>query len=160
VLSSCLDETDNPEAGLSCFSARTGDQALVLAAKNRKEQAFEILVERYRRKIFAVVVQFTRVREDAEDITQQSFQKAFVHLQKLKGKSSFSARLTRIAVNEALKLLRRRRGRREISIEEERFTPKEAARKGVHMWTFVLIVVLAVLVFLSVTGSERASDRR
>ena len=160
MVPSLVDEIDKSGMAVPSFSAPAGEKELVVAAKNGNEEAFEILVERYRRRMFAVALRLTHVQEDAEDITQQSFQKAFVHLQKLKGKSSFSARLTRIAVNEALKLLRRRRGRREISIEEERFTPKEAARKGVHMWTFVLIVALAVLVFLSVTGSEGASDRR
>lgn len=128
MLSSFVDEIDKPEAALSSFSAPAGDEALVLAAKNGNVQAFEILVDRHRRKIFAVALRVTHVREDAEDITQQSCQKAFVHLQKFEAKSSFSTWLTRIAINEALMLLRRVRGRREISIDEERFEPKEAAR--------------------------------
>ena len=49
MLSSCLDEIDKPEAALSSFSAPAGDETLVLAAKNGNEQAFEILVECYRR---------------------------------------------------------------------------------------------------------------
>ncbi len=61
---------------------------------------------------------FTRIREDAEDIVQQSFQKAFVHFHKFEGKSSFSTWLTRIAINEALMLMRRGRGRREVSIDD------------------------------------------
>jgi RNA polymerase sigma-70 factor (ECF subfamily) len=126
MLSSCMDQIDKPEAPLCSFGAPAGDEALVLAAKNGNEQAFEILVERYRRRIFAVALRLIRVQEDAEDITQQSFQKAFVHLQKFEGKSSFSTWLTRIAVNEALMLLRRGRGRREIPINEGRFEPKEA----------------------------------
>ena len=65
MLSSCLDEIDKPEAALSSFSAPAGDEALVIAAKNGNEQAFEILVERHRHKIFAVALRFTRVREDA-----------------------------------------------------------------------------------------------
>ena len=128
MLSSFVDEIDKPEAALSSFSAPAGDEALVLAAKNGNEQAFEILVDRHRRKIFAVALRVTHIREDAEDITQQSCQKAFVHLQKFEAKSSFSTWLTRIAINEALMLLRRVRGRREISIDEERFERKEAAR--------------------------------
>jgi RNA polymerase sigma-70 factor (ECF subfamily) len=59
---------------------------------------------------------YTRVREDAEDIVQQTFQKAFVHLQKFEGKSSISTWLTRIAINQALMLLRSRRGLREVLI--------------------------------------------
>ena len=114
----CTNDIGKLEAALPSLSAPGRDEALV--------QAFEILVERHRRKVAAVAFRFTRVREDAEDITQQSFQKAFVHLQKFEGKSSFSTWLTRIAVNEALMMLRRGRGRREISIDEGRFEPKEA----------------------------------
>src|SRR5713226_7869893 len=94
------------------------EAALVLAAKSGDEQAFEILIGRYQQRILAVARGFTRVREDAEDIAQQSFQKAFVHLHNFKGKSSFSTWLTRIAINEALMLLRRGRSLREVSIDD------------------------------------------
>src|SRR5260370_7521063 len=91
------------------------EAALVLAAKSGDGQAFEILIERYQRRILAVARRFTRIREDADDIVQQSLQKAFVHLHKFEEKSRFSTWLTRIAINEALMLLRRRRGLREVS---------------------------------------------
>jgi RNA polymerase sigma-70 factor, ECF subfamily len=94
------------------------EAALVLAAKSGDGHAFEILIERYQRRILAVARRFTRIREDAEDIVQHSFQKAFVHLQRFEGKSSFATWLTRIAINEALMLLRRGRGLREISIDD------------------------------------------
>jgi RNA polymerase sigma-70 factor (ECF subfamily) len=64
------------------------------------------------------VRRFAHIREDAEDIVQQSFQKAFVHLHRFEGKSRFSTWLTRIAINEALMFLRRGRGLREVSIED------------------------------------------
>jgi len=91
---------------------------LVLAAKNGDAPAFEILVKRYQRRILAVAQRFARIREDAEDVAQQSFHKAFVHLHKFEGKSSFSTWLTRIAINEALMFLRRDRALREISIDD------------------------------------------
>ena len=91
---------------------------LVLAAQNGEGQAFEILVERHQRRILGVARGFTRNREDAEDIAQQSFQKAFIHLHKFEGKSCFSTWLTRIAINESLMLLRRGRGLREVSIND------------------------------------------
>jgi RNA polymerase sigma-70 factor (ECF subfamily) len=91
---------------------------LVLAARNGNPHAFEILVGRYQRRILAVARGFTRNREDAEDIAQQSFQKAFIHLHKFEGKSCFSTWLTRIAINESLMLLRRGRGMREVSIND------------------------------------------
>jgi RNA polymerase sigma-70 factor (ECF subfamily) len=104
------------------------DGALVLAAKSGDGHAFEILVTRYQRRILAVARRFTRIREDAEDIAQQSFQKAFVHLHKFEGKSSFSTWLTRIAINEALMLLRRGRGVREISIDDSSGDQETAPR--------------------------------
>jgi len=94
------------------------EAALVVAAKGGDGHAFEILIERYQRRILAVARRFSRVREDAEDIVQQSFQKAFVHLHKFEGKSRFSTWLTRIAINEALMFLRRGRGLREVSIDD------------------------------------------
>jgi RNA polymerase sigma-70 factor (ECF subfamily) len=90
---------------------------LVLAAKRGNGHAFEILLERYQRRILAVARRFTRVREDAEDIVQQTFQKAFVHLHRFEGKSSFSTWLTRIAINEALMFLRKSRSLREVPID-------------------------------------------
>src|SRR5260370_23235104 len=100
------------------IAVRDEEAALILAAKIGDGQAFEILIERYQRRILAVARRFTGIREDAEDIAQQSFQKAFVHLGKFEGKSSFSTWLTRIAINEALMFLRRVRGAREISIDD------------------------------------------
>ncbi len=118
----------NPERPFPLLALQQGEEALVIAAKNGNDHAFETLVERYRRRMLTVALRLTRVQEDAEDITQQSFQKAFVHLHTFEGKSSFSTWLTRITVNEALMLLRRGRGRREISIDEEPCELKEAAR--------------------------------
>src|SRR5712672_2073383 len=94
----------------------TADEELVAAAKKGDELGFESLAKRHQRRIFVLAFRYTRVREDAEDIVQQTFQKAFVHLQKFEGKSSISTWLTRIAINQALMLLRSRRGRREVLI--------------------------------------------
>jgi len=119
MLSSFVDEIVAPEAAAPSFCAPTAEGTLVVAAKNGDEQAFEMLVKRYRRRMLAVALRLTRVREDAEDVAQQSFQKAFVHLHTFEGKSSFSTWLTRITVNEALMLLRRGRGNREVSMDED-----------------------------------------
>jgi RNA polymerase sigma-70 factor, ECF subfamily len=94
------------------------DASLVAAAKARDTRAFELLVERNERKIFSMAHRITRNREDAEDVVQQSFQKAFIHLKKFEGKSLFCTWLTRIAMNEARMLLRRKRGLHEVPIEE------------------------------------------
>jgi len=114
----------------SCDSV--AEEQLVAAAKGGDEGAFETLFNRHQRRIFALAFRYTRVREDAEDIVQQTFQKAFLHLQTFEGKSSLSTWLTRIAINQALMLLRARRGLREVLIddssgEEEARPPMEIA---------------------------------
>jgi len=105
------------EPTIACVSDLAGERTLVVAAKNGDEQAFETLFKRYQRKTLAVVLRYTRVVEDAEDIVQQSFYKAFVHLCQFHGESSFSTWLTRIAINEALMFLRHIRLMREVSID-------------------------------------------
>ena len=86
------------------------DGALVAATKRGDTQAFEGLVLRHRQRVFAVALRLTKNREDAEDVAQESFHKAFLHLDAFQEKSRFSTWLTRIAMNEAFMLLRRRRG--------------------------------------------------
>src|SRR6267143_3287917 len=110
------------EVNVTCTSAGRlvpeGDVAVVAAAKTGDGSAFELLVRRNEGKIFSLAQRMTRNREDAEDVVQQSFQKAFINLKKFEGESLFSTWLTRIAINEALMLLRRKRGSREVPIAE------------------------------------------
>jgi RNA polymerase sigma-70 factor (ECF subfamily) len=94
------------------------DAVLVAGAKTGDTRAFELLVERHERMIFSLARRMTRNQEDAEDVVQQSFEKAFIHLKKFEGESLFATWLTRIAINEALMLLRRKRGSRELSIND------------------------------------------
>src|SRR5258708_10659708 len=90
------------------------DEVLVAATKRGDTQAFEALVLRHRQKVVAVAQRITNNREDAEDVAQESFHKAFLHLDAFQEKSQFSTWLTRIAMNEAFMLLRRRRGFLEV----------------------------------------------
>ena len=101
-----------------CTSDPAAEQMLVVAAKNGDEQAFEYLFKRHERKIFLVALRYTRVREDAEDIVQQTFHKAFIYLQRFEVKSTLSTWLTRVAINEALMFLRKRGTAREVSIDD------------------------------------------
>jgi RNA polymerase sigma-70 factor (ECF subfamily) len=110
---------DNKAASVSIGSlVGTGDMALVAAARSGSSHAFDVLVERHARRILCVAQRVTRSREDAEDVVQQSFQKAFVHLQEFEARSSFSTWLTRIAINEALMCLRTNRRVRGVSIDD------------------------------------------
>jgi RNA polymerase sigma factor (sigma-70 family) len=122
-----VDSIDNHEAAFATVGCLvdTDDIALVADAKTGSSHAFEVLVERHARRILRVAQRVTGNREDAEDIAQQTFQKAFVHLQTFEGKSSFSTWLTRIAINEALMGLRRKRWASTVSIDE--VTPRGGA---------------------------------
>src|SRR3984893_3138043 len=112
-----IDSEGAPTAFINSIP-RIGDLARGAAEKNGNTKAFEILVERHEQRIFFVARRITRTREDAEDVVQQSFQKAFTHLRKFEGRSAFSTWLTRIAVTEALMFLRRSRGLREVFIDD------------------------------------------
>ena len=93
---------------------KDSDGALVAAAKLGDGQAFEELVFRHKQKVLGMAQRITNNREDAEDVAQESFHKAFLHLHDFQEKARFSTWLTRIALNEAFILLRRRRGLFEV----------------------------------------------
>jgi RNA polymerase sigma-70 factor (ECF subfamily) len=88
---------------------KDSDGAMVTATKCGDTQAFEELVFRHERRALATAQRITKNREDAEDVVQDSFHKAFLHLDDFEEKSRFSTWLTRIVMNEAYMLLRRRR---------------------------------------------------
>jgi RNA polymerase sigma-70 factor (ECF subfamily) len=128
-----LDHIDTEETRIASMDSLSGkgDVALVAAAKNGNGKAFEILFERHERKIFFVAQRITRTRQDAEDVVQQSFQKAFTHLRKFEGRSAFSTWLTRIAITEALMLLRKSRGLREMLVDD--LTGNEETTPGLEI---------------------------
>jgi RNA polymerase sigma-70 factor, ECF subfamily len=101
------------------------DEALVEAAKEGHERAFESLLKRYQARMFRLALRHTRVREDAEDVVQQTFLKAFIHFHRFEGKSAFCTWLTRIAINEALQLLRRNRRLRDVPIDSTNYNETE-----------------------------------
>ncbi|HXN22830.1 MAG TPA: sigma-70 family RNA polymerase sigma factor [Candidatus Dormibacteraeota bacterium] len=83
--------------------------ALVKQAQGGDEAAFEDLVRPYIRKAYHVALKITRNREDAEDASQQSLLKAYSHIGQFQEDSHFSTWLIRIAINEALMVVRKRR---------------------------------------------------
>jgi RNA polymerase sigma factor (sigma-70 family) len=94
------------------------EDILVAAARRGQRAAFDQLCEHSSRKILRTTYRITRNQEDAEDALQDAFLKAFVHLKDFDGRSNFSTWLTRIAINSALMILRKRRQGREISVDE------------------------------------------
>ena len=121
--------TSNPHALPPAGVAREDEHVLVTAAKSGDVSAFEELVGRYERKILRLTWNITGNREDAEDALQEAFIKSYVHLGTFQGDSRFYTWLVRIAANEALMKLRKRRPG-EFSIDdsipgEEDFMPRE-----------------------------------
>lgn len=91
-----------------------------LVAQSRKGdgEAFSTLVNQYDRNIYRLAMNITGNREDAEDVLQEAFLKAYTNLDRFQGNSRFYTWLVRIAVNEALMKLRKRRGDRSVSLDE------------------------------------------
>jgi RNA polymerase sigma-70 factor (ECF subfamily) len=85
------------------------DETLVAEALQGSSSAFETLFRRYQQRMFHVALSRLQNPQDAEDAVQQAFQQAFTHLASFQGQSRFSTWLTRIAINESLMLLRKRR---------------------------------------------------
>src|SRR6202023_802126 len=97
----------------------TEELSLVRAAKQGDDAAFEELVRRYDRNVFRIAQHITQNREDAEDVVQEAFLKAYGNLAKFQEQSKFYTWLVRIAVNEALMKLRRRKPERTVSLDED-----------------------------------------
>jgi RNA polymerase sigma-70 factor (ECF subfamily) len=107
-----------PTPTLPSKVVKDDEGALVAAAKAGDVSAFETLVSRYERKIFRLTQNITQNREDAEDAMQEAFLKAYEHLGNFEGNSRFYTWLVRIAVNQALMKLRKRRPN-QISLDED-----------------------------------------
>src|ERR1700756_4902325 len=109
--------------------------ALVQAAKRGDVGAFEELVKRYDRNVFRIAQHITQNREDAEDVVQEAFLKAYGNLNQFQEQSKFYTWLVRIAVNEALRKLRRRRPERMVSLDEEVKTEEDSLPREVADWS-------------------------
>jgi RNA polymerase sigma-70 factor, ECF subfamily len=101
--------TTNSRPASECGLRGLSDELLVLAAKAGDTFAFVELKDRHTNKLLSRIYRITRNWQDAEDVLQESFLKAFVHLHGFEGRSSFSSWITRIAINSALMMLRKRR---------------------------------------------------
>src|SRR5438270_4601597 len=102
---------------LNCFGPATAEVLVVEAAKSGNHSAFEELWARHSNKAFKLVYRIIGNRDDAEDTLQDAWMKAFVHLKTFDGRSKFSTWLSRIAINSALMVLRRKRSRPETSMD-------------------------------------------
>jgi len=109
--------------------------ALVQAAKRGDDSAFEELVRRYDRNVFRIAQHITQNREDAEDVVQEAFLKAYGNLAQFQEQSKFYTWLVRIAVNEALMKLRRRRPERTVSLDEDIKTEDDSLPREIADWS-------------------------
>jgi RNA polymerase sigma-70 factor (ECF subfamily) len=113
----------------------TDESVLVDAARKGDISAFESLVKRYDRNVFRIAQHITQNREDAEDVVQDAFLKAYQNLGQFQGQSKFYTWLVRIAVNEALMRLRRRRPERMVSLDEDVKTEEDSMPREIADWT-------------------------
>jgi len=123
------------------LSERDLDWAVVQKVQAGNVAAFDQLVQKYREHLFSVIYNMTSNREDASDLTQDTFIKAFQAIGRFKGKSSFFTWIYRIAINTTMTFLKKRSRRRFISYENideevsnseifERLTAKNRTEKG------------------------------
>jgi RNA polymerase sigma factor (sigma-70 family) len=93
------------------------DEMLASRAKSGDTDAFVVLSKRHANRVFQTTYRLTRNRQDAEDALQDALLNAFSHIRNFEGRSSFSTWLTRIAINSALMILRKKRNCQEILID-------------------------------------------
>jgi RNA polymerase sigma-70 factor, ECF subfamily len=96
----------------------TSDALLAMAARNGDHLAYVELCRRHREMVFRTVLRITRNMDDAEDILQDAWMRAFAHIGTFDGRSEFSTWVTRIAINSALTMIRRRRTKKEYSLDD------------------------------------------
>jgi RNA polymerase sigma-70 factor (ECF subfamily) len=95
----------------------TTDEVLVAAAKSGDHPAFAALWSRYSNSAFKVVYRITGNRDDAEDAIQDAWMKTYLHLNTFDSRAKFSTWFTRIAINSALMILRKKRSHPETSMD-------------------------------------------
>jgi RNA polymerase sigma-70 factor, ECF subfamily len=116
-LMSSLMSVANKAATIEYSPTEISEAALVSMAKLGDSDAFVLLSRLHSNRILLTIYNVTRNWHDAEDALQDAMLRAFSHMNDFHEKSSFSTWLTRIAINSALMILRKKRGWREISFD-------------------------------------------
>ena len=118
-------------------STETGvfdESGLLAKARQGDAAAFNELVNRYSRKIYRLAKHITQNDEDAEDVLQETFLKAFEHLGDFQGQSKFYTWIVRIAVNESLMKLRKRKSDRTVPMDEPLDTGEDSLVREIAVW--------------------------
>jgi RNA polymerase sigma-70 factor (ECF subfamily) len=118
----------------STIASGFDESALVTRAKAGDVEAFSELVRHYDRRVFRMAKQITQNDDDAEDVLQETFLKAYTHLDDFQGNSKFYTWLVRIAVNEALMKLRKRRSDRTVPLDEPIDTGEDEVTREIAVW--------------------------
>jgi RNA polymerase sigma-70 factor (ECF subfamily) len=116
------------ETGHTERAIATEEDNFVVAAKRGDSAAFEMLYKRSASTVLHIARRMMRTKEDAEDVMQESFQLAFIHLKSFRGGSRFSTWLSRIAINASLMKLRRKSHSRDVSLDESPETEESSFR--------------------------------
>ena len=110
------------------------DAALVAKAKAGDTAAFSQLVSHYERRVYRLAKNITRHDEDAEDVLQDAFLKAYEHLDRFQGNSKFYTWVVRIAVNEALMKLRKRKRSKTVPLDEPVDVGEDTVTREIAVW--------------------------
>ena len=103
-------------------------------ARQGDTRAFGELAERYGRNVFRLAQHITQNREDAEDVLQETFLKAYEHLPQFNGDSKFYTWVVRIAVNEALMKLRKRKWDKTVWLDEPIDMGDDVVAREIAVW--------------------------
>jgi RNA polymerase sigma-70 factor, ECF subfamily len=107
---------------------------LVSRAQSGDNEAFAELVGRYQNTIYRLARNITQSNEDAEDVLQETFLKAYSHLDGFQRNSKFYTWIVRIAVNESLMKLRKRKSDRTVPLDEPLDTGEESVAREIAVW--------------------------
>jgi RNA polymerase sigma-70 factor (ECF subfamily) len=110
------------------------ESELVAKARTGDLEAFNALINRYERKIYRLAKHITQNDEDAEDVLQETFLKAYEHLKDFQGQSKFYTWIVRIGVNESLMKLRKRRSDRTVPLDEPVDTGEDTVAREIAVW--------------------------
>ncbi len=110
------------------------ESGLVAKAREGDTAAYNELMNRYSPKIYRLAKHITQHDEDAEDVLQETFLKAFEHLGDFQGQSKFYTWIVRIAVNESLMKLRKRKSDRTVPLDEPLDTGEDTVVREIAVW--------------------------
>jgi RNA polymerase sigma-70 factor (ECF subfamily) len=127
-----LQNYEAAETGHTERAIATEEDGFVVAAKRGDSAAFEMLYKQSASTVLHIARRMMRTKEDAEDVMQESFQLAFIHLKSFRGGSRFTTWLSRIAINASLMRLRRKSHSRDVSLDDSPETEESSFRLEVE----------------------------